>query len=420
MLNPVDTLFLQLFIAIAAGFIVEWFSRVIRVPDIALFLLVGIALGPQILHVISFPPTGIISSAVLTFGMIVLVYEGGRSLELKIMRKIWVSTTLLATVGVLVTAGVMTVAIFMLLGMPLMQAALAGAVIASTDPAAIIPLLDRIRVPQRLSHLLVAESAFNDATGAVLTLLLAGLVTTGHVAPLQVGLRFALMVLGGLGIGVVVGFVIMALVSHESRLGALFRGTYHPAIASLLVILASYSIAQAIGASGLMAVFAAGIVVGNRSRFGLGLVQVGEDAHDFYLSTNALVLRMLVFVILGSHVALDVVGKILAPGLLVMLVFLFVARPLTVALCLLPDRKARWRPNEILFAAWVRETGVVPAALAGLLESMSIPGASLITAIVFLAVLVTIVGQASTTGLWARVLHLQANPPLATATSQSS
>ena len=405
-MTPVDRIFLQIFIAIAAGFVGERLSRFLKTPDIVIFLLVGILLGPAVMHAVDLPVTGIISSVILTFGMIVLVYEGGRSLEIDVMRKIWLGTTLLATLGVVVTATTMAFAISAIFAIPFLQAALAGCAIASTDPAAIVPLLDRVRVPARLSHLLVAESAFNDATGAVLTLLVAGLLLRDHVGPAAAATDFVAMVVGGLGIGAVVGLCIAALVSNQSRLGMLFRGAYHPAIASLLIIIAAYAIAQATRASGLMAVFTAGIVVGNRDKLRLGLFQEGEDAHDFYLSTNALVLRMLVFIVLGTHVDLVLVGTILVPGLVAMVVLLFVARPLTVFVCLLPDRLARWTRREMLFAAWVRETGVVPAALAGLLEAMSVPGAHVVTAIVFVAVIVTIVGQAGTTAAWARVLRL--------------
>jgi cell volume regulation protein A len=84
-------------------------------------------------------------------------------------------------------------------------------------------------------------------------------------------------------------------------------------------------------------------------------------------------------------------------GVAVVVVFMLVARPLTVFACALPDRRARWSHNELLFMCWTRETGVIPAALAGLLLGMKAPGAHVIVSVTFIAILMTILIQAPTT-----------------------
>ena len=84
-------------------------------------------------------------------------------------------------------------------------------------------------------------------------------------------------------------------------------------------------------------------------------------------------------------------------GIIVVAIFMLVARPVTVFLCALPDRRARWSFNEMLFMCWTRETGVIPAALAGLLLGMKAPGARMIAAVTFVAILMTILIQAPTT-----------------------
>jgi cell volume regulation protein A len=90
-------------------------------------------------------------------------------------------------------------------------------------------------------------------------------------------------------------------------------------------------------------------------------------------------------------------GRYLAGGIVVVAVFMLVARPVTVFLCALPDRRARWSLAEILFMCWTRETGVIPAALAGLLLGMKAPGAQTIASVTFIAILMTILIQAPTT-----------------------
>jgi potassium/hydrogen antiporter len=85
---------------------------------------------------------------------------------------------------------------------------------------------------------------------------------------------------------------------------------------------------------------------------------------------------------------------------------MLVARPLTVFLCALPDRRARWSFSEMLFMCWTRETGVIPAALAGLLLGDNAPGAHEIASVIFVAILLTILIQAPTTQWLARKLDL--------------
>src|SRR5947208_17032060 len=93
-------------------------------------------------------------------------------------------------------------------------------------------------------------------------------------------------------------------------------------------------------------------------------------------------------------------------GIVVVLIFMLVARPITVFACALPDRRARWSLNEILFMCWTRETGVIPAALAGILLGMNAPGAQMIASVTFIAILMTILIQAPTTKWLGRRLGL--------------
>jgi potassium/hydrogen antiporter len=116
---------------------------------------------------------------------------------------------------------------------------------------------------------------------------------------------------------------------------------------------------------------------------------------------------MLIFIMLGSQVDLGIVWQYLWPSLGVIVIFIFVARPVTVLISALPDRKARWTWQEIVFMFWVRETGVIPAALAGMAAGAGVMHADVIASVTFLAVLCTIVIQASTTGYVARKLGLE-------------
>jgi cell volume regulation protein A len=103
-------------------------------------------------------------------------------------------------------------------------------------------------------------------------------------------------------------------------------------------------------------------------------------------------------------------GQYLVGGVIVVSIFMFIARPVSVFLCTLPDRRAKWSFNEMLFMCWTRETGVIPAALAGLLLGLKAPGAQMIASVTFIAVLMTILIQAPTTTWLARKLKLLQAP----------
>jgi len=127
---------------------------------------------------------------------------------------------------------------------------------------------------------------------------------------------------------------------------------------------------------------------------------------DDFVVTTAFVMRVFIFILLGSQVDFTLIREHWAGGVMVVLVLMFVARPLTVYACALPDRRARWTAREMLFMCWTRETGVIPGALAGILLGMHAPGAPVIASVTFIAILMTILIQATTTRWVARKLGL--------------
>lgn len=393
-------LFTTLLLLIAAGLFAERAARASGIPDIVLFLVAGLILGP-LTGLARIQPGSGLANFILTFGALFMLYEGGRRLSLDVLRKIWVGLTLLATLGVLLTAAVVAVAAH-LVGLPWTEAGLVAAMIAATDPATVIPLFREVRVRARLARLLEAESACNDAVSAVLTLTLLHLATSG-LAPTVVGTvgRILWTIGGGLLVGIAVGALAAWLLPGGGG-PSIFDTPEQGAVLSLVLILASYAAATRLGASGYMAAFVAGVVAGNRERFGALAPRGHRLLHNNYLEQLGFLVRMLIFVVLGASVAPVLIARAAGPASVVTAVLIFVARPLVIITCLGPDRVARWSAGEMQLAAWVRETGVVPAALAGVLLAERIPGAEVIAAFVFLAVLATILLQVPTTAWWAR------------------
>jgi cell volume regulation protein A len=155
-----------------------------------------------------------------------------------------------------------------------------------------------------------------------------------------------------------------------------------------------------------MAVFVFGIMLGNVES--LGFKRSSAESHELedFVLTTSLIMRMFIFILLGSQVDFALMDQYLLAGAAVVAVFMLVARPVTVFLCALPDRRAKWSFKEMLFMCWTRETGVIPGALAGMLVGMNAPGAQIIASVTFIAILMTILIQATTTKWLAKKLDL--------------
>jgi cell volume regulation protein A len=135
-----------------------------------------------------------------------------------------------------------------------------------------------------------------------------------------------------------------------------------------------------------------------------------EKKLEEYVTTTAFIMRLFIFMLLGAQVDFHLMAQYWAGGVVVVLIFMLIARPLTVFACAWPDRRAKWTFNEMLFMCWTRETGVIPAALAGLLLGMKAPGAQAIASVTFVAILMTILIQAPTTKWLGRRLGLLEEP----------
>ncbi|MBI3171806.1 MAG: cation:proton antiporter [Hydrocarboniphaga effusa] len=199
----------------------------------------------------------------------------------------------------------------------------------------------------------------------------------------------------GVLIGGTVGYGAALLIGHERYA---FLGEFGPVV-TLMAVAGAYLAADNYHASCFMAVFVFGIIVGNRESFGFRMAPHEAEKMEGFVAEMALIMRLMIFVLLGSQVDFALMQKYWLHGLVLVLVlvFMFVARPLTVFVCALPDRRARWSFKELLFMCWTRETGVIPAALAGLLVGMKAPGAEVIVSVTFIAILMTILIQATTT-----------------------
>jgi len=381
-------------IILAVGTAVGVLAQKLRVPDVVVFLIVGLLLGPGAAGVLEVKADSALNQLILIFGACYIVFDGGASLRLKVLRNVWLTIVILATAGVLITTAITGIAACYLLDIPFIVALLLAATIASTDPATLVPVFRQIRIRDKVAQTVMSESAFNDATGAIVTFAILGIAMGTEELSVPAALVDLLKQSGfGFVVGVSLGWLAAFLIAHE-KFG--FLQEYAPVV-SLMAVIGAYLGADGLQASGFMAVFVFGIVIGNKDAFGFAMTGGEQKKLDEYVLTTALIMRMFIFILLGTQVDFALIDKYLVGGIAVVAVFMLVARPVTVFLCALPDRRAKWTMRELLFMCWTRETGVVPGALAGLLVGMGAPEAKLIASVTFIAILMTILIQATTT-----------------------
>lgn len=378
----------------------------LKIPDVVVFLLAGMVMGPEFLGLIDIKADSAANQLILIFGSSYILFDGGASVRLKVLKEVWLSLVLLATVGVLISAAITGLAAYWILGLAPMVAFLLGSTIASTDPATLVPVFRQVKIKDRVAQTVMSESAFNDAMGAILTLTVLGLVTgTGEFSWWHTGWELVWQSVLGILVGAILGYAAALLIAHE-KLN--FLAEYAP-IVTLMAVIGAYMGADGAHASGFMAVFVFGIMLGNQELLGFKMQEDEAENLEAYVMTTSLIMRMCIFLLLGSQVNFSLVNEYLISGVSVVIIFMLVARPATVYISTQWDKRANWSKNEQLFMCWTRETGVIPGALAGILVGMQAPGADIIAAVTFIAILMTIIIQATTTKWLAGKLGLLAN-----------
>lgn len=340
----------------------------------------------------------------------VILLDGGLRTEFDTFRTGLRPSLLLATLGVVVSAGITGAAARWLLDLDWPLALLVGAIVGSTDAAAVFSLLKSsgVRLNERVAATLEIESGMNDPMAVYLTLTLIGVAlaaTAGGAAgasELDMGtvLRSLLQQFGwGATLGLASGFGMAELLKRLGR-GEDGGG----GIRALLLVsggLVVFAATTWLGGSGFLAVYAMGVIAGNRAR---RLVRSSLSAMDGY----AWLSQAGMFLLLGLLVTPSQLLPTLGPALGVSLVLMVVARPLAVWLCLAP---LRFPTGEIVFISWVGLRGAVPIVLAVFPVMAGVPGAQTFFNVAFVVVLTSLVLQGTTIAWSARRLGLALPEP---------
>ncbi len=370
-------------VLIIAGILSSLIATRFGAPMLLVFLGVGMLAGedgPGRVHFSNYHLANQIGSLALS----VILFDGGLRTRLAAFRGLFVPSLLLATVGVVITAALTGVAAHYLLAMEPAQSFLLGAVVASTDAAAVFFLLRAggVQLRRRSGAVLELESGTNDPVAVFLTMTtIAVLTASGGIGPWQIAGSLAEQAIVGAAAGLGGGFVLVWALNRVNLPGGL-----HPLLA-LAGAVAIFALAALTGGSGFFAAYIAGLVVGNRPvRAYAGIISL-NDAVTWLA-------QIVMFLVLGLLATPHRLVGVALPALGISLFLIFVARPVAVWACL-QWFGFDWR--EKTFVSWVGLRGAVSIFLAAIPTLAGLPHAALYFDTAFFVVLVSLLLQGWTT-----------------------
>ncbi len=373
-------------------------SHRIGVPIALLFLGIGMLAGSEGIGGIRFDDYGF-AFRLGSLALALILFDGGLNTPLAALRRTWAPAGMLATVGVALTAILIAYPAH-LWGLAWPQALVLGAVVSSTDAASVFAVLrgSGLQLKRRVGTTLELESGLNDPVAVILTTALtANLMRPGAMSPPRLVLDIVVQLAVGAAAGVAIGQGGRILL----RRFPLPTGGLYPALTLALALLA-FGLTTLLHGSGFLAVYLAGMVLGNGPLpYRAGLLRV----HD----ALAWLAQIGMFLVLGLLVYPSGLVEIAGPGLGLALLLAFVVRPLVVGLGLVPFRYA-WR--EVVYIGWVGLRGAVPIVLATYPVLVGAPGADRIFHLVFFIVVVNALMPGGTVAWVTARLGLQkAEPP---------
>lgn len=389
----IDMLILVTGILLLLGIASSKLSARLGLPVLVLFLLLGMLAGEEGIGGIAFENYAL-AHGIGTLALAIILFDGGLGTPLAAVHAVWRPALLLATAGVLVTALVTGLAAAWILELSLLEGLLLGSIVGSTDAAAVFSVLRHggITLPKQLASTLEVESGSNDPMAIFLTIGCIE-VLTGRMAvgPGLLGL-FASQMLLGTVVGLAIGYLAVRVIN---RINLDAAGLY-PVLVTAFGLL-TFGLAAWMGGSGFLAVYLAGIVIGNsRLVFQRG-IRLFHDA-------TAWLAQIVMFVVLGL---LSFPSRLMAvgvQGLLIGVVLILAARPVAVGLTV---PWFRFNRRELLFLSWVGLKGAVPITLATFPLLAGIPQASLLFDVVFFVVVLSAIIQGWTLPFMARWLGLE-------------
>jgi potassium/hydrogen antiporter len=376
---------------VMAGILSSLLALRFGAPLLLVFLLIGMLAGdagPGHIEFNDVRTTYLVGSVALAL----ILFDGGLRTRFQTIQAVLAPSMILATAGVLLTALITAPVARFALDLNWTEAVLVGAVVASTDAAAVFLLVHAqgLRLRPRVGATLEAESGSNDPFAVFLTLMLVEFITVGQSSPGHVIMEFLREAVLGTIVGVIGGRLVVLALNRV----ALPQGLHAPFVTTAALVI--FGAAQIGHASGYLAVYLAGIIIGNRPTRAHNSVVTFLDAATWLA-------QIVMFVLLGLLVSPHRLASSALPAVAVALMLMFVARPVAVFLCLAPFR-FNWR--EKTFIAWTGLRGAVAIFLASIPMLVGLSQAYLYFDVAFVVVIISLLAQGWTLAAAARKLHV--------------
>ncbi|PKR76889.1 potassium/proton antiporter [Halalkalibacillus sediminis] len=374
-------IFLIAFLLIS-GVLAAKFSSRLGLPSLVLFIGVGLIIGSENLGFIYFDNAGT-AQLIGIVALIIILFEGGMQTKWSTVRPVAFPSLSLATFGVFLTSLITGLSVYLILNVTLLEAFLFGAIVGSTDAAAVFAALKERNIKAKMGATLEAESGTNDPMAVFLTLTFIELITNDSASIWILIPSFFWQ----MGIGLLIGLILGKVASFSiNRINLESSGLYP--IFAVSFALFSYSAAASIDASGFLAVYVAALIIGNSElTYRYSIFQFNEGF--------AWMSQILMFVILGLLAFPDEVFQwsVILNGLFISFVLIFIARPVAVFLSTLG---MKYTVKEKVFLSWAGLRGAVPIVLATFPIVAGLDNAEMFFNIIFFVVLTSALVQGST------------------------
>lgn len=390
--SQLDSFLLLSALILISGVLAAKFSNRIGLPSLVLFIIVGMAVGSDGLGIVYFDNPEM-AQMIGIFALVIILFEGGLQTKFSTVRSVALPSLSLATLGVLLTSGIVGAVAYLVFDISWLQALLLGAIVGSTDAAAVFATLKERNIKARMGATLEAESGTNDPMAVFLTISFIELILIPETTILSLFPSF----IWQMGIGLLAGVAIGKFASLAINRIQLDSSGLYP-IFSVAFALLAYGSASMLGASGFLAVYVAALVIGNSElTYRYSIFQFNEGF--------AWMAQILMFIILGLLVfpADLFTWDVMFGGFLLSAALIFVARPLAVFLSTLG---MGFKTNEKLFLSWAGLRGAVPIILATFPIVAGVEDGEFFFNVVFFIVLTSALVQGTTISKVAKVFGL--------------
>ncbi len=369
-------------------------ASIIRVPALIIFILVGMVAGSEGPGGIEFDDAWV-AQLLGVIALAFIIFSGGLHSSWKSVSPVLWTGVSLSTIGVFLTAILVGLFVHYLLDFSILMALLLGAIVSSTDAAAVFSVMSSsgTKLKGSLKDLLEFESASNDPMAVILTLGFIHLITNPEASIWSM----VLLLIQQMVLGIVIGFIMgKAIVFTVNRLRLNFEGLYP--VLTLALVIFTYGLTASIGGSGFLAVYIAGLILG-------GSDFIHKQSLTRFHDGLAWLMQITMFLILGLLVFPSRLLPIIVSGILISLFLIIIARPIGVFISLPFGNNSL---KEKTFISWVGLRGAVPIILATFPLLAGVPKADILFNIVFFIVITSVLIQGTTIPLAAKLLGVDA------------